>query len=113
MIARLSAVEKEVKNIKDTVNTISDTVTISLEQKLGGAVEAIENKLENFLYLQREQAYYTHEVRMRIIYNLAIEQLANKFPMQKFLDSRWIFVGNTFAFCKKCGSILARGFVFY
>ena len=71
LISRLSVVEKEVKNIKDTVNTISDTVNISLEQKLGRAVEIIENKLDSFLYTQREQTYYTRTSNMEVRMNIA------------------------------------------
>ena len=61
---RLSAVERDVKTIKDaqTVNSVS------LEEKLGRAIENIENKLEklaNFIYSQREPENYTNlEVRM-------------------------------------------------
>ena len=60
--ARLSAVEKDVKTIKDAVDNVS------LEEKLGRAIENIENKLEklaDFIYSQREPVYYTNtEVRM-------------------------------------------------
>ena len=59
---RLSAVERDVKTIKDAVNNVS------LEEKLGRAIENIENKLEkltDFIYSQREPVYYTNtEVRM-------------------------------------------------
>ena len=52
---RLSAVEKDVKAIKDAVNNIS------LEEKLGRAIENIEEKLDkltNFIQLQGEPQYY-------------------------------------------------------
>ena len=53
---RLSSVEKDVKIIKDAV------VSISLEEKLGRAIESIENKLDQLttsIYsTQREPEYY-------------------------------------------------------
>ena len=58
---RLSTVEKDVKTIKDAVNNVS------LEEKLGRAIENIENKLEklaDFIYSQREPVYTNTEVRM-------------------------------------------------
>ena len=52
---RLSAVEKDVKAIKDAVNNIS------LEEKLGRAIENIEEKLDkltSFIQLQGEPQYH-------------------------------------------------------
>ena len=58
---RLSAVERDVKTIKDAVNNVS------LEEKLGRAIENIDNKLEKLIYLQREPQNYTNvEVRTKI-----------------------------------------------
>ena len=55
---RLSSVEKDVKIIKDAV------VSISFEEKLGRAIESIENKLDQLttsIYsTQREPDYYTN-----------------------------------------------------
>ena len=63
---RLSAVERDVKTIKDAVNNVS------LEKKLERAIENIENKLEklaDFIYSQTEPVYYASmEVRMVISY---------------------------------------------
>ena len=59
---RLSSVERDVKTIKVAVNNVS------LEEKLGRAIENIEDKLEkvaNFMFSQKEPVYYTNtEVRM-------------------------------------------------
>ena len=52
---RLSAVENDVKAIKEAVNNIS------LEEKLGRAIENIEEKLDkltSFIQLQGESQYY-------------------------------------------------------
>ena len=72
---RLSAVEMDVKTIKDAQAVNS----VSLEEKLGRAIENIENKLEklaNFIYSQRESENYTNmEVRMGIAKWLAIYRL--------------------------------------
>ena len=66
---RLSAVERDVKTIKDAVNNVS------LEEKIGRAIENIENKLDklsDFIYSQTEPVYYASmeasrmEVRMVI-----------------------------------------------
>ena len=57
---RLSAVERGVKTIKDdqAVNNVS------LEEKLGRAIENIENKLDKLIYSQTEPVYYAStEVR--------------------------------------------------
>lgn len=63
---RLSAVERDVKTIKDAINNVS------LEEKLGRAIENIENKLDklsDFIYSQTEPVYYASmEVRMVIAY---------------------------------------------
>ena len=56
---RLSAVEKDVKAIKDAVNNIS------LEKKLGRAIENIEEKLDklaSFIFVQGEPQYYGNKV---------------------------------------------------
>ena len=70
MNVRLSAVERDVKAIKDAVNNIS------LEEKLGRAIENIEDKLEklaNLMYSQRETVYYTNtEVRMALVHALKL-----------------------------------------
>jgi len=53
---RLSTVEEDVKTIKEAVSDVS------LEKKVGRAIENIENKLEKLTDLicsQREPAYYT------------------------------------------------------
>ena len=54
---RLSSVEKDVKVIRDAVSSIS------FEEKLGRAIESIENKLDQLttsIYsTQREPVYYT------------------------------------------------------
>ena len=53
---RLSTVEEDVKTIKEAVSDVS------LEKKVGIAIENIENKLENLADLirsQREPTYYT------------------------------------------------------
>ena len=61
---RLASVEKDVRSIKAAVNNIS------LEKKLGGAIENIENKLDsltNIICSQKEPVYLNmagYEVRM-------------------------------------------------
>ena len=75
--SRLSSVEKDVKAIKDAVNNNS------LEEKLGRAIENIENKLDQLTTIicsQRESDYNLQynkmEVRILITSNTLLSALA-------------------------------------
>ena len=75
--SQLSSVEKDVKAIKDAVNNNS------LEEKLGRAIEIIENKLDKLtaiIYSQRESdynlQYINTEVRILITSSTLLSALA-------------------------------------
>ena len=74
---RLSAVERNVKIIKDAVNNAS------LEEKLGRAIEGIENKVEvlgGLIYAQKEPEYYTDmEVRNNSLFIISLVVLCSLF----------------------------------